>query len=119
MAQISLSEDSVVQAEREPLTQSSDMQVAATPNSEPVRRHSPRQKRPHSRTAAKAKLLPEAKLLVSREEAAQLLSISIRGMDYLIATKRIATRRIGTRVLIPIEDVRRFARFDHPERMAG
>jgi hypothetical protein len=40
MAQISLSEDSVVQAEREPLTQSSGMQVAATPNSEPVRGHS-------------------------------------------------------------------------------
>jgi hypothetical protein len=40
-------------------------------------------------------------------------------MDYFIATKQLSTRRIGTRVLIPIEDVRKFARSDHPERMAG
>jgi excisionase family DNA binding protein len=62
---------------------------------------------------------PQAKLLVSREEAAQLLSISVRGVDYLTATRRLSTRRIGTRVLIPIEDVRKFARSDHPERLAG
>jgi excisionase family DNA binding protein len=59
------------------------------------------------------------KILVSRNEAAQLLSISPRSLDYLVANKRISTRRIGTRVLIPMEDVRRFARSDHPERMAG
>lgn len=41
------------------------------------------------------------------------------GLDYFIATKQLSTRRIGTRVLIPIEDVRKFARSDHPERMAG
>lgn len=68
---------------------------------------------------AKASLSPQAKLLVSREEAAQMLSISVRGVDYLIATKRLSTRRIGARVLIPIEDVRKFARSDHPERLAG
>ena len=48
-----------------------------------------------------------------------MLSISVRGVDYLIAAKRLSTRRIGTRVLIPIEDVRKFARSDHPERLAG
>jgi excisionase family DNA binding protein len=68
---------------------------------------------------SKEKLQPDAKLLVSREEAAQMLSISVRGVDYLIATKRLSTRRVGTRVLIPIEGVRRFARSDHPERLAG
>jgi excisionase family DNA binding protein len=119
MAQFPSLEDDLVQGEPEPLTQSSAKQAAATPNSEPVRRHFPRQKRPHSKPPAKAKLLPDAKLLVSREEAAEMLSISIRGLDYLIATKRISARRIGTRVLIPIEAVRRFARSDHPERMAG
>lgn len=62
---------------------------------------------------------PMDKLLVSQEEAAQLLSISKRSIEYLVATRRLSTRRIGTRALIPIEDVRRFARFDHPERMAG
>jgi hypothetical protein len=36
-----------------------------------------------------------------------------------VATKRPSIRRIGTRALIPIEDVRRFARSDHPEPVAG
>jgi hypothetical protein len=61
----------------------------------------------------------DAKMLVSRDAAAAILSISVRAVDYLIATKRFSTRRIGTRVLIPIEDVRKFARSDHPERVAG
>jgi hypothetical protein len=107
MAQISFSEDDVVQAKPEPLTESS----------RPRGCHSPRQKSQNSKPPAKAK--PDAKLRVSREETAQVLSNSIRAIDYLIATKRLFTRRIGTRVLIPIEDVRRFARSDHPERMAG
>jgi excisionase family DNA binding protein len=59
------------------------------------------------------------KLLVSQEEAAQILSISKRSVEYLIATRHLPARRIGTRALIPIEEVRRFARFDHPERTAG
>jgi excisionase family DNA binding protein len=60
---------------------------------------------------------PDAKLLVSREEAAQLLSISRRGLDYLIANRRLPTRRIGGRVLIPVADLRKYARGDHPERI--
>jgi excisionase family DNA binding protein len=62
---------------------------------------------------------PMDKLLVSQEEAAQLLSISKRSVEYLVATQQLPTRRIGSRALIPIEDVRRFARSDHPERIAG
>jgi excisionase family DNA binding protein len=58
-------------------------------------------------------------LLVNREEVAEMLSISVRAIGYLIATKRLSTRRIGTRVLIPIEDVCKFARADYPERLAG
>jgi excisionase family DNA binding protein len=54
---------------------------------------------------------------VSRDEAAQLLSISRRSIDYLVANRRLATRRIGSRVLIPVADLRRFARGDHPERV--
>jgi excisionase family DNA binding protein len=60
---------------------------------------------------------PEDKLLVSRDEAAQLLSISQRGLDYLIANRRLPTRRIGGRVLIPVADLRKYARGDHPERI--
>jgi len=56
---------------------------------------------------------------VSREEAAQLLSISQRGLDYLLAAKRLPTRRIGGRVLIPVADLRNYARCDHPERIVS
>ena len=68
---------------------------------------------------ASVAVAPMDKLLVSQEEAAQLLSISKRSVEYLVATRQLPTRRIGTRALIPIEEVRRFARFDHPDRMAG
>jgi excisionase family DNA binding protein len=61
----------------------------------------------------------EDKLLVGREEAAQLLSISQRALDYLVASKRLPTRRIGGRVLIPMADLRKYARCDHPERIVG
>ena len=59
------------------------------------------------------------RLLVGRREAAGLLSISARALDYLVASKRLSTRRIGSRVLIPLSDLQRFARGDHPERLAG
>jgi excisionase family DNA binding protein len=62
---------------------------------------------------------PEDKILVSREEAAQLLSISQRGLDYLVASNRLPTRRIGGRVLIPMAELRKYARCDHPERIVG
>jgi excisionase family DNA binding protein len=62
---------------------------------------------------------PEDKILVSREEAAQLLSISQRALDYLVASKRLPTRRIGGRVLIPVTELRKYARCDHPERIVS
>ncbi len=49
-----------------------------------------RRKQPQRVTIA-----PENKILVSREEAAQLLSISQRGLDYLVASNRLPTRRIA------------------------
>lgn len=62
---------------------------------------------------------PEDKILVSREEAAQLLSISQRGLDYLVASRRLPTRRIGGRVLIAVAELRKYARCDHPERIVS
>jgi excisionase family DNA binding protein len=59
------------------------------------------------------------RLLVGRKEAADLLSISARALDYLVANKQLTTRRIGSRVLIPVSDLQRFARADHPQRLAG
>jgi excisionase family DNA binding protein len=71
-----------------------------------------RRKQPQRVTVA-----PEDKILVSREEAAQLLSISQRGLDYLVASKRLPIRRIGGRVLIPVADLRKYAHCDHPENI--
>ena len=55
------------------------------------------------------------KLLYSRRDAAEALSLSIRSVDYLITTGRLSTRRVGSKILIPAGAVRRFAREDHPE----
>jgi excisionase family DNA binding protein len=59
------------------------------------------------------------KFLLSRQEAAQLLSISLRALDYLTANGILPIRRIGTRVLVPLAALKQFARSDHPERVAG
>jgi len=67
----------------------------------------------------RAAISSEEKLLVGRLEAAEMLSISARALDYLVANKQLATRRIGTRVLIPVAELRRFSKGDHPERLAG
>ena len=61
----------------------------------------------------------ERKLLVGRSEAAQMLSISERALDYLLAKRHITARRIGSRVLIPTADLKRYSEGDHPERVAG
>jgi excisionase family DNA binding protein len=58
-------------------------------------------------------------ILVSRTEAAALLGISRRSLDYLIADKKLTVRRIGTRVLVPYTELKRFARADHPFRIGS
>ena len=55
------------------------------------------------------------KLLYSKREAAHALSLSVRSIDYLITTRRLSMRRVGGKILIPVGDVRRFAKSDHPE----
>jgi excisionase family DNA binding protein len=67
----------------------------------------------------RAEMPPEQRLLVDRRNAAQYLSISQRSLDYLLANGELNTRRIGTRVLIPISELQRFARIDHPRRIAS
>lgn len=73
----------------------------------------------HKKQAARVRVAPSAKILVGREEAAQLLSISVRGIDYLLATRRLPFRKIGGRVLIPVAELRKYARGDHPERIVA
>ncbi len=55
------------------------------------------------------------KLLYSRRDAAEALSLSVRSVDYLITTGRLTCRKVGGKILIPAGAVRRFAREDHPE----
>jgi excisionase family DNA binding protein len=53
-------------------------------------------------------------LLVSKRDAAALLSLCLRSIDNLIARKELPCRRIGKRVLIPYSALVAFARRDHP-----
>ena len=73
----------------------------------------------HKKPPVRATESFDQKLLVSRHEAALRLSISERAVDYLIANKQIATKRIGTRVLIAVTELQRFSRRDHPESIAS
>lgn len=62
-----------------------------------------------------------ARLLYDRKEAARQLSISVRSLDYLIASKELETRRIGKKVLVPHGSLVRFAHGNHytsPKEMA-
>ena len=52
------------------------------------------------------------KLLYTRKDAANLLSISLRAIDYLIANKQLNTRRIGAAVRIPHADLVRLSQRD-------
>ena len=78
----------------------------------------PRMNEEAKKPPVRATVAPLDKLLVCREEAAEILSISVRSVDYLLANRQLTSRRIGSRNLIPMADLRRFARMDHPERLA-
>jgi excisionase family DNA binding protein len=52
-------------------------------------------------------------ILISRRETSRLLSISLRTVDNLIASKQLVVRRIGSRALISRKSVEEFARRDH------
>ena len=49
------------------------------------------------------------KLTVSRREAASVLSVSLRTVDYLLAQNRLKSIRIGKRRLINLASLRRVA----------
>lgn len=61
----------------------------------------------------------EARLLYDRKTAARMLSISVRSLDYLIAAKRLDTRRIGKKVLITHRSLTQFAQANHYESPAA
>jgi len=68
---------------------------------------------------ARATHSQDEKLLVGRAEAAGMLSISCRALDGLVANEQVLIRRIGTRVLILVTELRKFSRSGHPERLVG
>jgi|SRR6185437_16419453 len=68
---------------------------------------------------AQPELSIEERFLVDRRRAAQYLSLSQRSLDYLVANKQLAVRRIGGRVLIPLQELKRFARMDHVNRIVA
>jgi excisionase family DNA binding protein len=55
----------------------------------------------------------QTRILYDRKEAARQLSISVRSLDYLIAAKKLNTRRLGKKVMIPHAELIRFSRADH------
>jgi len=54
------------------------------------------------------------RLAFNRSEAAQMLGVSVRTLDTMLARKEIRGRRIGRRIVFPIEELRRFLAKDHP-----
>ena len=58
-----------------------------------------------------AAVLP--KLQYSREEAAEILGLSLRTVDRLSAEKRLPVRRVGRRVLFTQDALLAFTKRDH------
>jgi len=56
----------------------------------------------------------DAAILVSKKDAARMLSVSARTVDNLIAAKRLVVRKIGRRTLIPRSALEQLARRDTP-----
>jgi len=56
----------------------------------------------------------EPPILVTRQQASELLQLSVRAIDHLIATGRLPSRRMGRRRLVPRTALEQFARHDQP-----
>jgi excisionase family DNA binding protein len=50
-----------------------------------------------------------SRLLYSRTEAAEALSLHVNSIDILISSGRLRARRIGSRVFVPTEELARYA----------
>jgi hypothetical protein len=55
----------------------------------------------------------QPKLLYTKREAAQLLSFSMRSIDYFSTNREIASRRVGRLVLIHGDAIEQFAQRGH------
>jgi hypothetical protein len=57
-------------------------------------------------------------ILIGRRDAAKVLGICIRSVDHAVATGSLKSRRLGRRVMLTPEELKRFAARDHV-RIAG
>ncbi len=68
-------------------------------------------------TTPQAPALP--RILYDRKNAAFALSISVRSYDYLVASKKIQTRRLGKKIMVTHGELMRFAQGNHFESVAS
>lgn len=54
------------------------------------------------------------KIFYTKLESAYVLGISVRSVEYLLANRLLAFRKIGRKTLIHHNELQRFARQDHP-----
>lgn len=54
-------------------------------------------------------------LLFDKKGAAEMLSLSVRTIDYLLANGELEAKRVGRKVLIPKTALTKFAGRDHPD----
>jgi excisionase family DNA binding protein len=54
-----------------------------------------------------------SKLMYSKTETAQMLSISIRTVENLMTNGQLAFRKVGKRVLVPVQALIQFTKRDH------
>jgi excisionase family DNA binding protein len=62
---------------------------------------------------------PSEKLLFTRAEAAEMLSISMATLDVAIARGMLRSRRMGRRVMLEKRKLEAFSRSDHPRIWAA
>ena len=61
----------------------------------------------------------QAPLAMPRKEAARTLGVSLSTVDRAIKRGDIKTKKYGTRVLVPMSEIERFARSDDPSDQAA
>jgi len=52
-------------------------------------------------------------ILLSRKRTSEILNISLRTLDHIVAARELRPRRIGRRVLFERREIEKFARRDH------
>ena len=73
----------------------------------------------HAEAQPKERPCESGQLLYSVPQAARVLGLSPRLVWVFVASNRLKTRRIGTRVLIHRRELEKFALHDHETKLPG